>query len=227
MFIRQKYDYPILESVTYDDGRRHYLEPENGNKLPSVTTILSAMTDKSAIEAWKQRIGEEEAHRQVKHATDVGTIMHGYVEDHIAGKPRVEKSNFIYKQARKMADTIIGRGLTKVNEVYGYEVKLFYPSLYAGTTDLVGEFNGTPAIMDHKNAKKIKKREWIESYFFQLVAYAMAHNHMFNTDIQFGVIFMASRDDDYKEFYLEGREFEEYTDRWLEMVQKFYNQAGQ
>lgn len=226
MFNQPRYNYPILESVTFDDGRRHYVEPVNGNKLPSVTTILSATSDKTAIEQWKKRIGEEEANRQVKHATDVGTLMHGYVEDHIAGRPRVEKSNFIYRQARQMADEIIGRGLAKVNDVYGFEVKLYYPNLYAGTTDLVGEFNGVPAIMDHKNSKKIKKREWIETYFLQLVAYALAHNHLFNTDIKFGVIFMASRDGDYKEFYLEGREFEEYTDKWMETVQRFYNQVS-
>lgn len=221
MFERQKYDYPVLESITQPTGSREYLTP--GGSLPSVTTILSGVGDKTALLEWRKRIGDAEADLQVKQATNIGSIMHSYLEDHIAGNDRRSSSNMIYKLARGMADTIIGRGLSQVDSVWGYEVNLYYPGLYAGTADLIGTYKGIPALMDYKNSKKIKKREWIENYFLQLVAYSMAHNKLFGTTIDYGVIFMASRDGDYKEFYLEGAEFKEYEEKWMEAVHKFHN----
>lgn len=225
MFTQQKYDYPVLESITQPTGSREYITPTGG--LPSVTTILSQVGDKTALIEWRKRIGDAEADLQVKQATNIGSIMHSYLEDHIAGKERRSSSNMIYKLARGMADTIIGRGLSQVDSVWGYEVNLYYPGLYAGTADLIGTYNGVPALMDYKNSKKIKKREWIESYFMQLVAYSLAHNELFGTTIDYGVIFMASRDGNYKEFYLEGAEFKEYEDKWLEAVHNFYKTRNQ
>lgn len=224
MFVQQKFEYPILESVTQESGSRQYMTPGGG--LPSVTTILSATTDKTALLEWRKRLGDEEADLQSRQAAGIGTIMHGYLEDHIAARPRESKSNIIYKMARSMADTIIGRGLAQVDDVWGYEVNLYYPGLYAGTADLVGTHRGIPAVMDYKNTKKMKKREWISNYFLQLVAYSMAHNQLFGTTIDYGVIFMVSRENDYKEFYLEGAEFKEYEDKWMEMVHKFYTMVN-
>ena len=89
-----------------------------------------------------------------------------------------------------MAETIIYQGLSKCNEFWGTEVPLYFPAVYAGTTDLVGEHDGEPAIMDHKQTNKPKKKEWIEDYFIQLTAYATAHNEVHGTKIRKGVIFM-------------------------------------
>ena len=222
MFIKQKYDYPLLESVTSDTGYRYYVEPVTNNKLASVTTILSEMTDKTALIAWRERLGNEEADRQSKYASGLGSIMHSYLEDHIAGKERKSSSNLIYKVARGMADTVISRGLAHVDDIWGYEVKLFYPGLYAGTADLISTYKGQPAIVDYKNTKKMKKREWIDNYFLQLSAYALAHNEMFGTEIKSGIILMVSRELDFKEFVIEGLEFQEYQDRWLRMVDDYY-----
>ena len=222
--IVNRYHYPVYERDTKESGERQYVTP-TGN-LPSVTTILSATKDMTVLNAWRERIGDEEADKQVKNATDVGTLMHESVEDYILGRERRNGSNMIHKMARRMADNIINRGISNVNEIWGVEVPLYFPHAYAGTTDLVGVYNGAPAIMDHKNSKKIKKREWIEDYFMQGAAYALAHNELYQTNIQQVVIFMSSRDYDYKTFIIEGDEFNEYCDKWIEKLENYFQMAA-
>jgi genome maintenance exonuclease 1 len=121
-----------------------------------------------------------------------------------------------------MAHSIISQGLSNCTEFWGTEVSLYFPEVYAGTTDLVGVHNGDEAIMDHKQTNKPKKREWIEDYFVQTVAYATAHNEVWGTNIRKGVIFMCSADNLYQEFIVEGNEFDKYTSLWFERLEKYY-----
>ena len=78
-----------------------------------------------------------------------------------------------------------------MEEIWGSEITLYYPGLYAGATDLCGIYEGRESIIDFKQSNKPKRREWIEDYFVQLAAYAMAHNHVYDTKIQSGVILMS------------------------------------
>jgi genome maintenance exonuclease 1 len=123
-----------------------------------------------------------------------------------------------------MAQSIITQGLVKCNEYWGTEVPLYFPKVYAGTTDLVGVHDNSPAIMDHKQSNKLKKREWIDDYFIQLAAYANAHNEVHGTDIRKGVIFMCTADNVYQEFIIEGTEFDMWTDKWFKRVEQYYMQ---
>ena len=91
---------------------------------------------------------------------------------------------------------------------------LYYSGLYAGTTDCVGVHEGQPAIMDFKQTNKPKRTDWIDDYFLQLCAYANAHNNMFDTNIQRGVILMCSKDYQYQEWILEGEAFDYYNNIW-------------
>ena len=93
-----------------------------------------------------------------------------------------------------MAQRVIEQGLCNVSEYYGIECTLYYPGLYAGQTDLVCIHKGEDAIVDFKQTNKPKKREWIEDYCVQLTAYNMAHNYVYKTNIQKGVIKMCSKD---------------------------------
>jgi genome maintenance exonuclease 1 len=114
--------------------------------------------------------------------------------------------------------------LCKVNEAWGVEVPLYYPKVYAGTTDLCGIHDGSEAIMDHKQSNKVKKREWIDDYFIQSAAYATAHNEVYGTNIRKGVIFMCTADNQYLEFILEGNEFDSYVDKWFQRCEQYYKQ---
>jgi len=149
--------------------------------------------------------------------------MHKWLEDYIkTGVLNEPGSNPYSLQSHKMAQSIINQGLSKCSEWWGTEVPLYYPKIYAGTTDLVGIHDGSEAIMDHKQTNKPKKREWIEDYFVQLAAYANAHNEVHGTKIRKGVIFMCSAANEYQEFILEGPEFVKYSDIWFNRVEKYY-----
>jgi genome maintenance exonuclease 1 len=202
--------------------KRVYLTPD-GESLPSVTTILSATKDMTHLNEWKKRVGEEKAQQIVTEASGVGTAMHANLERFITGLPRQPGNNPVHVQANKMADEIIKNGLSKVNEVWAIEQSLYFPGLFSGTTDLVGVYEGEPAVMDHKQTNKPKKEEWVEDYKIQLVAYIMAHNEVYGTDIKRGVVFMCSRDCKYQQFDLLPADFNKYQDLWLGKVEEYYN----
>jgi genome maintenance exonuclease 1 len=150
-------------------------------------------------------------------------MMHSHLECWIKQQERPGGTNVGRVMAKQMADVIIQQGLSKVSEVWGIEVPLRYESLWAGTTDLVGVYNGQHAIMDFKTTNKPKKISYIQDYFLQLTAYIMAHNQTFGTEIKQGVIFMVSRDLEYQEFVLEPHQLEQYEQLWLERLMMYYD----
>jgi len=226
MYIPNKYNYININRENIN-GERRYATPD-GEKLPSVTTILSATTPKEKLQAlqeWRNRVGHKQAQAITTEAAGRGTRMHKWLEDYVkTGKIGTPGSNPYSIQSHKMAENIIYQGLSKCNEFWGTEVGLYFPKVYAGTTDLVGIHDGSEAIMDHKQTNKPKKKEWIEDYFIQLAAYANAHNEVHGTNIRKGVIFMCSADNIYQEFILEGNEFIEASDKWWRRVEQYYTQ---
>jgi genome maintenance exonuclease 1 len=218
------------------DGKRKYATPD-GEKLPSVTTILDftkSEESKQALQNWRNRVGHQKAKEITTEAAGRGTRMHKWIEDYIkTGVINEPGSNPYSIQSHKMAKTIISEGLSNCNEYWGTEVPLYYPKIYAGTTDLVGLHDGDEAIMDHKQTNKPKKREWIDDYFVQLCAYAEAHNELHGTKIRKGVVLMCVKPQldeqmnmisqpEYQEFVLEGREFDRYRDLWWKKVEQYY-----
>ena len=219
MLITNKFDYKPLQRCEGPHGRRYIVGEDR--PLPSVTTILGKMKDLTHIKAWQERVGVQEAERIKVEAGGLGQSMHTNLENHILGLPM--KGNIM---SQTLAKLIIKKGLCKVSEVWGSEVMLYSTGLYAGTTDLVGIHDGTPAIMDYKNSLKDKKKEWIEDYFMQLGAYALSHNEMFGTDIQKGVVMIATREANYQEFIIEGDEFIHYQKMWADKVCAYYEKYG-
>lgn len=220
MKINKLYEYHTLERDTKDTGERVYLTPSGA--LPSVTTILSATADKSGLDAWRAAVGDKKADQIRDEATGLGTLMHEHLENHMLGVERPRGTNLVRQMARNMADQIIHRGLVNVDEVWGIEAPLYMPLSYAGTADLIGVHEGMPAIMDFKTANKMKSKDMIEDYFCQLCAYAQAHNTLFETKIETGVIFMVARDLKFQTFVVTGDEFQEYMSKWNKRVAQFY-----
>jgi hypothetical protein len=226
MYIPTKFNYKPISRIDTPEGRR-YSTPD-GNKLPSVTTILSATTPREKIEKlneWRNRVGHKKAQEITTEAAGRGTRMHKWLEDFVkTGTIGEPGTNPYSKQSHLMASNIISNGLSKCTEYWGTEVPLYFPSIYAGTTDLVGVHDGSEAIMDHKQTNKLKKREWIEDYFLQLAAYANAHNEVYGTKINKGVIFMCSADNIYQEFIIEGSEFDHWSNQWFKRLEQYYSQ---
>ena len=220
--IINKYDYKPI-SRKQINGKRLYETPD-GNAVASVTTILDATKDKTHLIAWKKRVGEKKAQEIVTEAAGVGTRMHKYLEDYIEfGEWPQPGSNPYAQQAHSMAQVIKDNVMDDV-EVWGSEVALYMPQMYAGTTDLVGTYKGQPAIMDFKQTNKPKKVEWVVDYFLQLVAYAEAHNEVYGTNIREGHVFMCSRAGEYQQFDVWPHEYDEWRNEWYERVYKYYEQ---
>ncbi len=223
--ITEKYDYKEIKRKQVD-GKRLYACPD-GNAVASVTTILDKTKDKSHLIAWRKRVGEQKAQEIVTEAASVGTRMHKYLEDYIEfGKWPTPGSNPYAQQAHKMAEQVKENAMTDVDEIWGSEINLYHPKIYAGTTDLIGQYKGQPAIMDFKQTNKPKKAEWVEDYYLQLTAYALAHNEVFGTNIREGHVFMCSRDLQYQQFDLWPSDFDAWEQKWWDRVYQYYDKHG-
>jgi len=215
------YEYPksIREML---EGKRHYAIGDK--KLPSVTTILShTQSDekRESLARWKAKVGEIEAERVKNVAATRGTAMHKYLEYYVEGQGLLDLTD-VGQEAERMAKTIIDKGLPDVEEIWGSEVVLSYQDRYAGATDLCGVYMGRESIMDFKQSNKPKKDEWIEDYYLQSAAYALAHNETYGTDIDQGVILMCTPDCFFQRFMINGSRFREYTDKWKRKVEQYY-----
>lgn len=223
--ITQKFNYTPLDRTTVN-GTRYYLA--GGERLPSVTTILDATKSeesKKALQNWRNRVGAQKAQEITTEAAGRGTRMHKWLENYIkTGVTGEPGSNPYSIQSHQMAHSIIQQGLSHCDEFWGTEVPLYFPKIYAGTTDLVGVHRGSEAIVDFKQTNKPKKREWIDDYFVQLLMYATAHNEVHGTKIAKGVILMCSAANEYQEFILEGGEWAEYEKRMWARLEQYYLQ---
>ncbi len=215
----KKYKYETLDRQDSPGGRRYVTA--NGESLPSVTTILDSTKDKSHLEAWAKSVGEEEANRIKNEAALVGTHMHGCLERFIKHRPIEVPTSWLAVRGYRMAMALAEKFFPDLNEVWGTEVPLYYPERYAGTTDLAAVFRGKTSILDFKQANRMKKRDWIEDYFHQLAAYALAHDQLHGTQIEQGVVLMASQDGQIQEFVSVGREWTQYKQAWLARLEAF------
>lgn len=218
----ERFQYKNCVQINDPVTKKRVYQTPDGECLPSVTTILSATKDMTALNEWKNRIGHAKAQQITTEAAGIGTAMHANLERFIVGMQRQPGNNPVHVQANKMADVIIQNGLANVNEVWAMEQSLYFPGLYSGTTDLVGVHEGEPAVMDYKQTNKPKKEEWIDDYKIQLVAYILAHNEVYGTDIRKGVVFMCSRGLEYQQFELKPSEFNYWQDQWLNKVEEYY-----
>ena len=217
----KQFIYPKTVRSSINGVRKYSI---NDEKLPSVTTILSSTQDASKTESlnkWKARVGEVEAERIKNTAATRGTAMHTYLEHYIKGGKVLDLTD-VGREASSMGQTIIDKGFPDLEEVWGVECTLFYPGLYAGQTDLCGVYQGRESIIDFKQSNKPKRAEWIEDYKLQLVAYATAHDCIFGTNIEQGVILMCTPDNFFQRFIVNGSEFREYKWKWLRKISDYY-----
>ena len=224
MIINSIYEYPTSTRAAID-GLRHYNIDGSSDKLPSVTTVISQTqeADKAAsLQRWRDKVGHEEARRITQEAAARGTAMHLYLEKYCLGEGYLDMTD-TGNVAKRMAEIIVDKGIdNRIDEIYGTEATMYYPGLYAGSVDLVARLDGEIAIIDFKQTNKPKQREWIGDYFLQMAAYGMAHDHVYGTNIDKGVIMMCSKDGYYQEFLIEGKEYRTAKHGFLKRLDKFY-----
>jgi len=217
---------PRSDKYTYVDATRHEehgsrLYDVNGTRLPSVTTILGRTKNQEFLKEWKAKVGEQEAERIKNVSSSRGTAMHKFLENYITGVG-YDDLTALGQEAKAMAEKVIDVGLTPVEEYYGSEVTLYYPGLYAGSTDLVCLHNNLETVVDFKQANRPKKKEWIEDYYLQIAAYAMAHDYVHNSNIEQGVIMVCTPDLYYQEFVVSGAELRQYKHKFLKRLNMYH-----
>ena len=213
-----RYNYvPVPRSD--DRGARTY--DVKGIPLPSVTTILARTKDQGYLRRWKAKVGEQQAEAIKNIASKRGTSMHKFIEAYILGKG-YEDLTSLGQQAKSMAQKLIETGLTPIDEYYGSEVTLYYPGLYAGTTDLVCMHNDMETIVDFKQANSPKRKEWIDDYYLQIAAYAMAHDYIHGSMIQQGIIMVCTPDLYLQEFKFQGTELRQWKHKFLKRLNAYY-----
>ena len=220
MKINKKYNY-VRGVQAMEHGSRIY--DFDGMRMPSVTTILSKTKDQSFLTAWKNKVGHENAERIKNHSASRGTAMHKFLEKHVEGIGYDDLTT-LGREAKSMAQKIIEDGLSNVSEYYGSEVMLYYPNLYAGSTDLVCMHDGMETIVDFKQSNRPKREEWIEDYYLQIAAYAMAHDSVYGSNIQQGVIMVCTPDLYYQEFKCEGDKMKHYRHEFLKRLSQYLDQ---
>jgi len=214
-----KYNY-IRGTRSMNHGSRTY--DIQGMKLPSVTTILAKTKDQEYLTKWRNKIGHEEAERIFNLSSKRGTTMHKFLEKHIQGTG-YEDLTKIGKEAKPMAQKIIDVGLAPVTEYYGSEITLHYPGLYAGSTDLVCSYKGMDTIVDFKQANKPKRAEWIDDYYMQIAAYAMAHDYIHRSNIEQGIIMVCTPDLYYQEFKFSGVNLRSWKHKFLKRLDDYHH----
>ena len=224
MHWNNKYNYPKSTRSIFQGSRHYKVNQEN---LPSVTTILKATESeekKAKLDKWKKRVGYKNAEIIAREATNRGSSMHDYLEKFLLGKLNLDLLGDNTTE-KMMADQIIESGLrNKLNEIWGCEAILYYPGKYAGAADCIGIYENKESLIDFKNSNKPKKDEWIDDYYLQCAAYAMAHNIVYGTKISQGVILLCTKDNIFQRFIIDGEKFRNYQDRFMQKVEQFYSE---
>ena len=219
MFIHEKieigYDDLVVENGA--NGRR-YLSPE-GNKYPSITTVLGVLS-KAGIAAWRARVGEEEANRVSHRASTRGTAVHDLVEKYLDNEELPEVLPHITASLSNLKPS-----LSRIGRIFAQESPLYSKHLgVAGRVDCVGEYDGVPSIIDFKTSKKIKKKEWITSYFMQAAAYAIMWEERTGMPITNLVIIM-DVDNESPQIYVEHRD--NWTEKLFETIELYHKEQRQ
>jgi len=223
----QKYDYKKLKRKNIN-GKRHYLMADSDAYSPmaSVTTVLDITkpaADREALAQWRKNVGTKRAQEISSEAAGRGTRMHKYLEQFcITDELPVPGSNPYARQANKMAGIVVDQGLVNVDEIWGVEVPVCHPNIYAGTTDCAGVHKGDESIIDFKQSNKPKTLERVQDYFLQTVAYGEAHNELYGTNIRKGVIMICTADFQYQEFVIEREEYDAHRRRWWHRVEEYF-----
>ena len=159
-----------LEAKTTESGRVYYTP--SGKAYPSVTTVLGSLS-KDAIDAWRKRVGEEEANKISGRASRRGEALHLACEKYLLNEmsdlkirnmmPNIKQ---LFMQLRPELDKNIGR-------IYAIEQPLYSDKLrIAGRVDTIADWDNRLSIIDYKSSTKEKLEENILGYFLQCTAYA-------------------------------------------------------
>lgn len=200
------------------DGKRFY-QTTSGERFPSVTTMLSATVDKSGLNEWRDRVGEEEALHVMRRSGTRGTAMHNMCEKYLLNDPTYNRGvmpsvQVLFNQVRPVLDA-------RVDLVMATEIPMFSRHLrLAGRCDVVGRFDGKRSIIDYKTTNWAKDMDMLESYFIQEACYAIMFEECYGIPITQLVTISAGESEPEAQVIIEHRD--NWAPKALELISKFY-----
>ena len=218
-------------SFKYNDKyQKKYVWPDTDLLSPS--RVFDGTSDKSGLERWRKKVGDEEADRIVAESISIGKSMHQYLENSILKFSNVKYQNHppiinpvfhpFHNIACKLGATLLEQGLkNRLEEVWGRESHVYYEHFFRGVVDCVGIYEGEPCIVDFKQKRKMPQRQYIEDYFMQVAAYGICHNYMTGTKIKKGVVLIVDRQAYFKKFVIEGSEWNHYCREFFNRLKQF------
>lgn len=202
----------MIERIETDFGRFYKCE---GEYYPSVTTMISKMSDTSGLDTWRKFVGEEEANKISRQSTDRGTELHLKIEKYLKKEeydPRFPMVKWMFSTIKPYLD--------KISEIHLQEEFLYSKKLrVAGAVDCVGKYEGEGAIIDFKNSNKMKDKDDIKNYFIQTTLYSIMYRERFQLTLPNIVIIMAT--ESMKPLIFKDKA-SNYIDETLLLVKNFY-----
>jgi genome maintenance exonuclease 1 len=206
-------EFEPLKTVTMHDKR--YYELPDGSLAMSVTSQIGEALDKSALERWKTRVGEEEARKVTTQAANRGSAFHSICEKYLLNedykKGAMPVNLHSFQDIQDILDWNVGL-------IYGIEAPLYsYKLRAAGRTDCIAEWDGIPSIIDFKTSRKPKKEEWIQGYFLQATTYALMAEERTGMCIP-RITIVISVDNEHPQVFV--KEKEQFVNRVLQIFEK-------
>ena len=201
-------------------GKRYYIVDDD-IKYPSITTVMSTLPSKvKGLTDWRNKVGEKEANKISTQAARKGTVVHEIIEQYLDNKLDERRLNPIAVESFRNIQPWLDK---YVNDIYMQEASLWSQHLkVAGRVDCVGHFDGKPAIIDFKTARKPKKKEWISDYFMQSCGYSIMWEERTGIPITRLVIMIAPTGSD-PQIFVEHRDT--CVTPLLEQIEYFYREC--
>lgn len=210
----------IGKQIVIND-KRHYWT--GSAYYPSVTALLSATKtakDKSVLKKWRDKVGNDEAKRISKEATDRGTKIHTLAEKYLLALGPVDTSGLEPHEIGFWES--IKPALRPIHHIWCEKFLYHHGLKYAGTADCYALINGKRTIVDFKTASKPKKDEWIKDYQLQIAAYGAAVWERTAQPVEQGLIIVALPNAPAQQFLYSKEEMLEFWSEWKARVNQYY-----
>lgn len=217
MFNHTPVDLPPVKARN-SDGVRLYETPE-GNKYPSITTVLS-IRNKKGLHEWRKRVGNDVANYVARTAASRGTKVHHMCEDYLnnihVSWPEKWKEHEKHFLPYCLFNQLKEQALCNIDGIYAQEAGL-YSDKYkvAGRVDCIAGYKGIPSIIDFKTSSKERNDDWNENYYIQGSAYAEMFGERTGIEISQVVILVVTEDGTVQEFI---KDKHNYLDALVESV---------
>lgn len=190
--------------------------------LPSVTTILEATEskeDKDRLRKWQHKqdkIFGEQSKINNENYKNRGTEIHEAIYKFSHNNIEPETWNWKYEGNAQRWKCL--KPFLKSITIIECEIKVWHPSGYAGTADLICSLNDQLTLLDWKTSDRPKKRQWLEKAFVQTAAYAQAWN--WNSHLQIEQLSVIVISPQKMQIFTE-EDTEKYTKLWEERLAQF------